>query len=34
MPGGLELLRFQHGRAAALVRDAGAKRWTWSRDAC
>lgn len=33
MPGGLELLRFQHGREAALVRDAGGKRWTWSRHA-
>jgi hypothetical protein len=33
MPGGLEVLRFQHGRAAALVRDAGGKRWTWSRHA-
>lgn len=33
MPGGLELLRFQHGAANTLVRDAGGKRWTWSRHA-
>jgi len=31
MPGGLELLRFLHGGQTSLVRDAGAKRWTWSR---
>ncbi len=33
MPGGLEVLRFQHANDAALVRDAGGKRWTWSRHA-
>lgn len=33
MPGGLELLRFQHGGTAALMRVAGGKRWTWSRHA-
>lgn len=33
MPGGLEVLRFQHGAESALVRDAGGKRWTWSRHA-
>lgn len=33
MPGGLELLRFQHGRQASLVRDADGKCWTWSRHA-
>ena len=33
MPGGLEVLRFQLGADAALVRDAMGKRWTWSRDA-
>lgn len=32
-PGGLALLRFLHGGAASLVRDAGGKRWTWSRHA-
>lgn len=31
IPGGLELLRFQHGDQASLVREAGGKRWTWSR---
>ncbi len=33
MPGGLEVLRFQHGPGTQLVRDAGGKRWTWSRHA-
>jgi len=33
MPGGLALLRFQHGAEDELVRDAGGKRWTWSRHA-
>lgn len=33
MPGGLELLRFQHAGEACLVREAGGKRWTWSRHA-
>ncbi|KFI08176.1 beta-ketoacyl synthase chain length factor [Massilia sp. BSC265] len=33
LPGGLDLLRFQHGTQASLVRDAGGKRWTWSRHA-
>ncbi len=33
LPGGLDLLRFQHGGAASLQRDAGGKRWTWSRRA-
>lgn len=33
MPGGLDVLRFQLGDAPALVREAGGKRWTWSRDA-
>lgn len=33
MPGGLEVLRFQHGDEAELVREAGGKRWTWSRHA-
>jgi len=33
MPGGLDVLRFQHGADATLVRQAGALRWTWSRDA-
>ena len=32
-PGGLDLLRFQHGGGAPLVRHAGGQRWTWSRDA-
>lgn len=32
-PGGLDVLRFQLGAAPALVRDTGAMRWTWSRDA-
>ncbi|NNG21877.1 beta-ketoacyl synthase chain length factor [Telluria aromaticivorans] len=31
-PGGLEILRFHH-QGAPLVRHAGGKRWTWSRDA-
>jgi hypothetical protein len=31
MPGGLELLRFQHGGQARLERAAGGKHWTWSR---
>lgn len=34
VPGGLELLRFQHGaKDVPLVRAAGGKRWTWSRHA-
>jgi len=33
MPGGLAVLRFQHAGEAALVRDAGGKRWRWSRHA-
>jgi len=33
MPGGLALLRFQHGAADTLARSAGGKRWTWSRHA-
>lgn len=33
MPGGLDVLRFQLGTDAALVREAVGKRWTWSRDA-
>lgn len=33
MPGGLEVLRFQLGGGAPLERTAGARRWTWSRDA-
>ena len=32
-PGGLDVLRFQLGQGAPLERDAGACRWTWSRDA-
>lgn len=32
-PGGLDVLRFQLGATPALVRDTGAMRWTWSRDA-
>ena len=32
-PGGLDVLRFQLGAANALVRHAGAMRWTWSRNA-
>ena len=32
-PGGLDVLRFQLGAANPLVRDTGAMRWTWSRDA-
>ncbi len=32
-PGGLDVLRFQLGAADPLVRDTGAMRWTWSRDA-
>lgn len=33
MPGGLEVLRFQLGDGAPLERSAGARCWTWSRDA-
>lgn len=33
MPGALEVLRFQLGAVAPLVRRAAGKRWTWSRDA-
>lgn len=33
MPGGLDVLRFQLQNDAPLVREAGGKRWTWSRDA-
>jgi len=33
MPGGLALLRFQYGAADVLEREAGGKRWTWSRHA-
>jgi len=33
LPGGLDVLRFQHTGQAALTRAAGGKRWTWSRDA-
>lgn len=33
VPGGLDVLRFQLGEGAPLVRDAAGKRWTWSRDA-
>jgi hypothetical protein len=32
-PGALEVLRFQLGGDAPLVRHAAGKRWTWSRDA-
>jgi hypothetical protein len=31
-PGGVEVLRFQLGAGAPLVRDTPGKRWTWSRD--
>ncbi|MDY0973671.1 beta-ketoacyl synthase chain length factor [Massilia sp. CFBP9012] len=33
MPGGLEVLRFQLGGGAPLVREAQGRRWTWRRDA-
>lgn len=33
MPGGLALLRFQHGAQARLEREADGKCWTWSRHA-
>lgn len=33
MPGGLEVLRFQLGGTAPLVRRASGREWTWSRDA-
>ncbi|MDN4051883.1 beta-ketoacyl synthase chain length factor [Massilia sp. YIM B02763] len=33
MPGALEVLRFQLGADAVLVRHAAQQRWTWSRDA-
>jgi hypothetical protein len=33
MPGALEVLRFQLGGAAPLVRHAADRHWTWSRDA-
>lgn len=32
LPGGLEVLRFQLGADAELVRETSGKRWTWSRD--
>lgn len=33
MPAGLQVLRFQLGEGAELVRVAGMQRWTWNRDA-
>jgi len=32
LPGGLDVLRFQHANKESLVRVAGGKHWTWSRN--